>query len=73
MLSGHDILLLPNPWIIVKLAMDILLGDGGFYPSTQRHYRRLVLLLILLHVPVVRPSSGRNIFLGSISSKINLR
>jgi hypothetical protein len=30
------------------------------YPSTQRHYRRLILLLILLSVSVVRPSSGRN-------------
>jgi hypothetical protein len=36
-------------------------GDGGFCPSTQRHYHRLILLLILLHVSVVRPSSGRNI------------
>jgi hypothetical protein len=25
----------------------------------QRHYRRLILLLILLHVSVVRPSSSR--------------
>jgi hypothetical protein len=35
---------------------------GVAYPSTQRHYRRLILLvilLILLHVSVVRPSSGR--------------
>jgi hypothetical protein len=32
-----------------------------FIPSTQLHYRRLILLLILLHVSVVRPSSGRNI------------
>jgi hypothetical protein len=33
---------------------------GGFYiPSTQGHYRRLILALILLHVSVVRPSSGR--------------
>jgi hypothetical protein len=32
---------------------------GFFYPSTQRHYRGLILLrllLILLHVSVVRPS-----------------
>jgi hypothetical protein len=29
---------------------------GVFVPSTQRHYRRLILLLILLHVLVVRPS-----------------
>jgi hypothetical protein len=34
-------------------------GDGVFYPSTQRDYRRLILLLILLDVSVVRPSSGR--------------
>jgi hypothetical protein len=32
-------------------------GDGFFYPSTQRHYRRLI--YILLHVSVVRPSSSR--------------
>jgi hypothetical protein len=30
---------------------------GVLYPSSQRHYRRLILLLILLHVSVVRPSS----------------
>jgi hypothetical protein len=32
-----------------------------FYPSTQRHYRRLIyyLYILLLHVSVVRPSSGR--------------
>jgi hypothetical protein len=39
--------------------------DGGlFYLSTQRHYFRLILifiLLILLHVSVVRPSSSKNI------------
>jgi hypothetical protein len=35
--------------------------DVGFNPSTQRHYRRLILLLILLHVSVVRPSSSRTI------------
>jgi hypothetical protein len=29
--------------------------------STQRHYRRLILLLVLVHVSVVRPSSGKNI------------
>jgi hypothetical protein len=41
-----------------------------FYPSTQRYYRRLILLLllfILLHVSVVRPSSGRNILLARIT------
>jgi hypothetical protein len=37
-------------------------GDGGFYPSTQRHYLRLILLLILLHVSVVR-----NILLARIT------
>jgi hypothetical protein len=36
-------------------------GDGGFCPSTQRHYRRIILLLILPHVSVVRPCSGGNI------------
>jgi hypothetical protein len=35
-------------------------GDGSFYPFTQRHYRRLIYYhIILLHVSVVRPSSGR--------------
>jgi hypothetical protein len=36
-------------------------GYGFFlYPSTQLHCRRLILLLILLHVSVVRPSSSRH-------------
>jgi hypothetical protein len=37
---------------------------GRVIPSTQRYYRRffLLLLLKLLHVSVVRPSSSRNIF-----------
>jgi hypothetical protein len=37
-----------------------------FYPSTQRHYRRLIyyLYIIMLHVSVVRPSSF--VFIGSI-------
>jgi hypothetical protein len=43
-------------------------GDGGFFiPSTQRHCRRLILLLILLHVSIVQPSSGRNILLTRIT------
>jgi hypothetical protein len=34
--------------------------DGSFYPSTQRQYRRLIYYyIILLHVSVVRPSSGK--------------
>jgi hypothetical protein len=37
-------------------------GDGGFIPSRQRYYLRLILLFLLLHVPVVRPSSSKNIF-----------
>jgi hypothetical protein len=36
----------------------------GFNTSMQRHYRRLILLLMLLHVSVVRPSSSRNILLA---------
>jgi hypothetical protein len=40
---------------------------GFFIPSTQRHYRRLILLLILLHVSVVRPSSSRIILLAWIT------
>jgi hypothetical protein len=31
----------------------------GFIPSTQLHYRRLILLLILLHVSVVRTSPSK--------------
>jgi hypothetical protein len=42
-------------------------SDGVFYPSTQRHYPGLILLLMMLHVSVVRPSSGRNILLASIT------
>jgi hypothetical protein len=41
------------------------LRGGGVIPSTQCYYRRgfyYLLLLKLLHVSVVRPSSGRNIF-----------
>jgi hypothetical protein len=44
----------------------------GFNPSTQRHYRRLILLLILLHVSVVRPSSGRNILNYIQKNNLNL-
>jgi hypothetical protein len=40
---------------------------GVFIPSTQRHYRRLILLLVLVHVSVVRPSSSRNILLVRIT------
>jgi hypothetical protein len=41
-------------------GISLLSGDGGFYPSAQRHYRRLIYYyIILLHVSVVRPSSGR--------------
>jgi hypothetical protein len=50
------------PWKLVYES-----GEGFFYPSTQRHYHRLILLLILLHVSVVRPSSGRNILLTRIT------
>jgi hypothetical protein len=43
-------------------------GDGGFYPSTQRHYRRLIYYyIILLHVSVVRPSSGKNILIARVT------
>jgi hypothetical protein len=51
----------------LHLVACVRSGDGGFYPSTQRHYRRLILLLILLHVSVVRPYSGRNILLARIT------
>jgi hypothetical protein len=53
---------------------------GFFYLSTQRHYRRLILLLLLPHVSVIRLSSARNTQIGrttetcsSGSSKINLQ
>jgi hypothetical protein len=45
---------------------------GVLYPFTQRHYRRLILLLILiilLHVSVVRPSSSRKY--TSLLARIN--
>jgi hypothetical protein len=49
-----------------SLTTDPLsLGDGAFIRSTQRYYCRFfyyLILLKLLHVSVVRPSSGRNIF-----------
>jgi hypothetical protein len=57
-------------YLTVPDISDEAPGDGVFYPSTQRHYRRLILLLILfilLHVSVVRPSSGRNILLARIT------
>jgi hypothetical protein len=44
---------------------------GVFYPSTQHHYHRLILLLILPHVSVVRPSSGRNMLLARITQLAN--
>jgi hypothetical protein len=42
---------------------------GFFNPSTRRHYLGLFLLLvlILLHVSVVRLSSGRNMLLARIT------
>jgi hypothetical protein len=42
-----------------KICFPML--GGGVTPSTQRYYRRLLLLLKLLNVSVVRPSSGKNI------------
>jgi hypothetical protein len=42
-------------------------GGGGSIPSMQRYYRRLILLLILLHVSVIRPSSGRYIYIYIIN------
>jgi hypothetical protein len=39
----------------IRSTSDIL-DDGFFFiPSTQLHYRRLILQLILLHVSIVRP------------------
>jgi hypothetical protein len=40
---------------------------GAFIPSTQRHYHRLILLLILPHVSVTRPSSSGNVLLARIT------
>jgi hypothetical protein len=45
---------------------------GDFYPSTQRHYRRLILLLILPRVSVVQPSSSRNIVNYIPKNNLNL-
>jgi hypothetical protein len=44
-----------------------------FIPSTKRHYRRLILLLILLHVSLVQPSSSRNILLARITQLTRIR
>jgi hypothetical protein len=45
------------------------IGDGGFYSSTQRHYRRLIyyVYIILLHVSVIRPSSCKNILIARVT------
>jgi hypothetical protein len=44
----------------VLIKQYVISGDGSFYPSTQRHYRRLIYYyIVLLHVLVVRPSSER--------------
>jgi hypothetical protein len=40
------------------------------YPSTQRHYRRLILLLILLHVSVIQPSSIRKYTIVTLRRQI---
>jgi hypothetical protein len=51
--------------LILGVCIQLRVSDqvlGGFYPSTQRHYRSLIYYykyIILLHVSVVRPSSGR--------------
>jgi hypothetical protein len=43
-------------------------GDGSLYPSTQRQYRRLIYYdNTLLHVSVVRPLSGKNILIATVS------
>jgi hypothetical protein len=43
-------------------------GDGSFYPSMQHHYCRLIYYyIILLHVSVVRPSSGKHILIARVS------
>jgi hypothetical protein len=47
--------------IVIKFSLQ---ARAGVIPSTQRHYRRFfyyeyLLLLKLLNVSVVRPSSGR--------------
>jgi hypothetical protein len=51
-----------SPQTSSKNKKNVIQVMGGFIPSTQRYYRRLFLLLKLLHASVVRPSSGRNIF-----------
>jgi hypothetical protein len=46
--------------VCIPLRVCVRSGDGSFYRSTQRHYRRLIYYyIILLHVSVVRPSSSR--------------
>jgi hypothetical protein len=54
---------------MIKLAMK--LGDGRFlYPSMQRHYRRLILLLILLYCYMFRSYNhhqAENILLARIT------
>jgi hypothetical protein len=44
---------------------------GDFIPSTQLHYRGLILLLTLLHVSVVRPSSSRDILTSAYATSLS--
>jgi hypothetical protein len=48
-----NILLGLNLWCLYP-AMCVKSGDGSIFPSTQRHYRRLILLLILLYCYIFR-------------------
>jgi hypothetical protein len=41
------------------------------YPSTQRHYRRLISLIILLHVSVEWPSSSRNVLASVYATSLS--
>jgi hypothetical protein len=52
--------------VLLATATDIQVMRV-FIPSTQRHYRRLILLFTLLRVSVVRQSSSRNILLARIT------
>jgi hypothetical protein len=36
------------------IELECSLGDGGFYPSTQRHYRTLILLYYYTATRLIR-------------------
>jgi hypothetical protein len=54
-----------SSWVFASCCVCEIRWWGLLYPYTQRHYRRLILILVLLHVSVVRPSSSKKILLLS--------